>query len=302
VILTLSGSMAVQIAQYGFDRFFHDHPPPIEAQVRGVLREAADDGYRAMSNRLIDLDGDGTKSRLILLRKVEEDREPRSADSSDELRIYDVEGSRLKLNFSFRPVDAGLAAVPRGGWPDRPKPYDLQLTDARDLDGNGAVEPILQVIDYPTSGRGDPSQVAPPVRSTRPFMLFWNFGTGDYDVVSLIRAGLGNRAQEVISDTHHKLWSEKASAADAIAIRESQDGPLLAAAVTVREDAEAKVNSPLQIHTYRALKHKYSVGIWHLYPDGLGEFVVKCQAGSEPVHGYTAARAIDDALIRPRMC
>jgi hypothetical protein len=114
-------------------------------------------GYRAVSSRLVDLDGDGTKSRLILLRKVEEHR--RDAESSDELRIYDVNASRLKLTFSFRPLAPLFAASPRAGWPDqldRVGSYDFQLTDARDLDGNGTVEPILQVIDHPPSGRPDP--------------------------------------------------------------------------------------------------------------------------------------------------
>jgi hypothetical protein len=257
-----------------------------------VLVDASKAGYRAVSNRLVDLDGDGTKSRLILLRKVEENR--RDAESSDELRIYDVDSSRLKLTFSFRPLAPLFAASPRAGWPDLPDrvgSYDFQLTDARDLDGNGTVEPILQVIDHPPSGRPDPYQ-RPPL--TRPLMLVWDFGAGDYRFVPLITDNLGNGRGESIKDKHSNSTLET-SAVDAIAVRKSQDGPLLAAAFS--EDAVGQVNDPFPLQRYR-------VRLWHLYPDGLGTPAVQCRLAQADgrVSGYTAALAIDDALSMPRRC
>jgi hypothetical protein len=86
VILALAGWTAVQIAQYGYERFFQ--PPPIETQLHSLLAEAAKDHYRVTASRLVDFDGDGTKSRLIILRVPRGQRQ--ELKDSDELRVYDV--------------------------------------------------------------------------------------------------------------------------------------------------------------------------------------------------------------------
>jgi hypothetical protein len=178
VILALAGWTAVQIAQYGYERFFQ--PPPIETQLHSLLAEAAKDHYRVTASRLVDFDGDGTKSRLIILRVPRGQRQ--ELKDSDELRVYDVKESRLTETFHVRLLEATGPA------------YILRLTDARDLDGNGTAEVIVQLLDRqsPSSNRQAPSSIrqAPSSiwyqRLTRPFLLFWDFDSGGYSLAPLL--------------------------------------------------------------------------------------------------------------------
>jgi hypothetical protein len=110
-IVALAGWTTVEIAQYGFDRLLREQPPPIEEQLRSVLVEAAKNGYRATTNRQLDFNGDGSMSRLIILRTFEQAH--RTEASADELRIYDIDGERLRLAFRLRPVLGGPAARTR---------------------------------------------------------------------------------------------------------------------------------------------------------------------------------------------
>jgi hypothetical protein len=125
-------------------------------------------------------------------------------------------------------------------------------------------------------------------------MLVWDFGVGDYRFVPLITEDLGNRGRESINDKHGNSTPET-SAVDAIAVRMSQEGPLLAAAFS--DDAAGQADDPFTLRRYR-------VRLWHLYPDGLGIPVMPCHLAQTDgrVSGYTAALAIDDALTMPRIC
>jgi hypothetical protein len=309
VILALAGWAAVEIAQFGFDRFFRDHPPPIEEQLRSVLGEAAEDGYRVTTNREVDFDGDGSMSRLIILRTVERAR--RTEASADELRIYDIDGSRLKLAFRFRPLIKGSVDDPHV---DEPPTFALQLTDAGDIDGNGTSEAMLQLIDD-VFGLG---------WIVRPLMLVWDFEKKHYSVVPILSpATTGRRGPQLarkgdlpfllfykapwpIIDAHSRSRFVT-FAAGAFAVRGSQEGPLFAAAF----DLSSTNAYPAQT--------LHQVRIWRLYPNGLGPVAVRCSIlGGELVRGSLTSTqrepatgdvrsagsriAIDRVLDRPRIC
>jgi hypothetical protein len=302
VIVALAGWTAVEIAQYSFDRLFRDHPPPIEEQLRSVLVEAATDGYRATTTRQLDFDGDGAMSRLIILRAFAEAR--RTEAFADELRIYDIDGSRLKLTFRLRPVLGGLAARTRA---ENPQYFALQLVDAADLDGSGTAEAVLQLAH--NVDRLPEIGLSPFIDAVRPLLLLWDFERARYSVIPILSPATTGRkgprlarekgyasefyrAPWPIADAHSGA-TFVSFAADAFEIRQSREGPLLAAAFDLT--VEDVVSSRL-----------YEVRVWRLYPDGLGAPVKHCglvtglvrvKRGWEGPH-----RAIDRVLDRPRIC
>jgi hypothetical protein len=310
VIVALAGWTAVELAQFGFDRYLRDPPPPpIEEQLRRVLVEAAEDGYRATTNRELDFDGDGSMSRLIILRTIEPAR--RTEASADELRIYDIEGSRLKLTFRFRPLTEDSKST---AWPhvDQPPTFALQLTDAGDFDGNGTSEALLQLIDD-VFGLGN---------LVRPLMLVWDFDKLRYSVIPILSpTTTGRRGPKLARKdvflyrfpwpiiNAHTRSRFVTFGVGAFAVRGSQEGPLFAAAFDL--------TSPHLIDKDKAL---HQVRIWRLYPDGLGPLTVRCSMlGGElataslrsllkraPTTGSLQSagirNAIDRVFDRPRVC
>jgi hypothetical protein len=306
-IVALAGWTAVEIAQYGFDRLFREQPPPIEEQVRSVLVEAAEDGYRATTNRLLDFDGDGSMSRLIILRTVERGRQ--TVASADEVRIYDIEASRLKLTFRFRPQRPEKR---RAGAPVNSPPFALQLTEARDLDGNGTEEAILQLMDGVPGGPSFGEKLLRIWTITRPLMLVWDFERRRYSVVPLLSPGItGRRGPRLAREKgvlFRSIYQERLTiidahsrsrfvtfAAGAIAIHQSREGPLLAAAFDLSKDPVSLADTLYQIH------------VWRLYPDGLGAPAALCfPLGKALVRSQASPAAmrvaLDRVLGQPRVC
>jgi hypothetical protein len=102
-------------------------PPPISDQLAKLNRDAAREGRvmtRPAGVGALDLHGTGAASYVRLVSNG-----PASglAPRADELRIYDVEGGRLKLRTRFEPRDPGAR---------------FQFRAAADIDFDGAVEVV----------------------------------------------------------------------------------------------------------------------------------------------------------------
>src|SRR5207248_1243963 len=96
----LAGWSAVSVAQFLWHRFTADNIPPVNVQLAQLYERTADAGLRTVATRLVDLRGVGTPSRVLVLRKGGRRARFRG---SDELRIYDIVGGRLRPSFRFRP-------------------------------------------------------------------------------------------------------------------------------------------------------------------------------------------------------
>jgi hypothetical protein len=91
-------------------------------------------GKRAVVDKRLDLHASGATSYLLVFRdkKLEAPANPRPI--SDEIRIYDADGGRLRLHFKFqpKPLTDPLVKIPF--------PYKFRLARVGDLDQNGSRE------------------------------------------------------------------------------------------------------------------------------------------------------------------
>lgn len=116
--------IAVVLVGWGFST---PTPPPMAAQIAAIERRAAQHGQyvRQVVGGALDLHGSGQDSRLFVVSDAEVRRgEPAP---SDELRIYDEQGGWLRRAFRFKPAAPGVK---------------FEFRDARDIDGDGAVEVV----------------------------------------------------------------------------------------------------------------------------------------------------------------
>jgi hypothetical protein len=100
---------AVDLVRRLNDAFTAD-PLTIQQQMAREFREAAANGYRVVENREIDLRGTGELSRLVVLRSetafsYSPPEVPQTKRVSDEVRIYDYEGSKIVQRLSFHPEE-----------------------------------------------------------------------------------------------------------------------------------------------------------------------------------------------------
>jgi hypothetical protein len=130
LVLPAVGSLAVLLAlamTVAIAGFSKSIPPPISEQVREIKRDATrgnadterDDRHTVIA-QAVDLQGGGGQSYVFVFQDApdqdsfferlfggEDPREP----GSDELRVYDVEGGRLREEFRFRPDGRGRKAA-----------------------------------------------------------------------------------------------------------------------------------------------------------------------------------------------
>jgi hypothetical protein len=128
--------------------------PSIAAQVDKINREARAEGRRMIVQRRVAFRGTAHDSLLVVLR----DRSSRlfpAGDlefprSSDELRIYDIDGSSLRQRFAFQPQDPGkIRQAPEGDSPS----FRFSLRAIGDFDNDGKLE-LVAALERVTLASG----------------------------------------------------------------------------------------------------------------------------------------------------
>jgi hypothetical protein len=135
----------------------------ISQQLGGVLHDAAGEGRYAVVNRNVSLHGTGTVSHLLVFRKPS--KIPGS--TSDEIRIYDEAGKKLKRAFDFFP-----RASPVSGNGYR---FDLQAVSSVDNTDRKVVLGSYATVFM--NGEVD-----------RPVLVDWNEASGRYQIHPLLTA------------------------------------------------------------------------------------------------------------------
>jgi hypothetical protein len=150
------------------DRF--RRPSPGE-QLDSIRAEAAREGQTVYFVHELDLHGGGaTKSYFMVLRdtNILEYDIGRGAYTSDEIRIYDLQGGRLALRFRFQPdifrTEDGFSS-----------PLLWRLTSFRDVSGDGVNEVVGAYSEF----------FMAPIFPT-PVVIGWNPSGAGYQLVPLL--------------------------------------------------------------------------------------------------------------------
>lgn len=134
-----------------------------------IRHDAAAQGLFAVIDRSIELRGDGSRSRLLVFRKQEDNAEPESK-TSDRIEIYDEVGHHLKKTFAFQPSASEesklgyrftLAGV-----------GDFQATDRSEIAGSYSTEFMNAAVP-------------------RPVVIDWDESEDKYRISALLARPLG---------------------------------------------------------------------------------------------------------------
>jgi hypothetical protein len=157
--LALAGWGAVGLAAYGFQ---HLRPPPpaLDVQISSIVHDAAKSGMRVSESTEADLHGSGEVSHVFIFQST-------NGTGAQELAVYDRSGGRLRKELDFVPVtDNGNGLNPA---------LTLDLVGAKDVDGNGRQELVLQLEgNYPEA------------TTEAPLLAEWNPLSNTYEVVPLL--------------------------------------------------------------------------------------------------------------------
>ncbi len=134
---------------------------PIAGQLEAVFRQAAARGLEPVNQRDVDLTGTGDVEHLVIFRPQPKEGE---RPGSDELRIYDTDGNRLRLRYSLQPQLAKGVL-----------PYEIKLLGSGPFDSTDRTEVIMSVAEEYADGR-----------LPRPVALLWNAGTQHYELRPLL--------------------------------------------------------------------------------------------------------------------
>jgi hypothetical protein len=158
-------------------------PPSLESQVDRIVSQAAHGGYRLVGSvQLASSRPAGDLSRVMLFRPIDP-----AAQKSDDLRVYDLQRGRLKLEFEFRPeVQKGTerpSIKGEGATPSStdqlafatPKAFVIRIRVIRDLNAASGDEAVLDVSE---------SAVKPIW--PRPFYLYWDSFTQRFRIEPLL--------------------------------------------------------------------------------------------------------------------
>jgi hypothetical protein len=145
--------------------------PPVRSQLDAVLKQAADQGMYPAVRRVLRLHAGVPRSHLIVLRDDSERPggipHELALPPSDEVRVYDEVGGRLKLQLAFHPQNPDeVQQGPDGDFPG----YRLQVLQVVDVNRDGDRE-LLMSFERRSNATG-PLPV--------PALIWWNRTANEY--------------------------------------------------------------------------------------------------------------------------
>lgn len=168
-------------------------PPPLGTQLNSVIASAGRDGLRLLGPvHLVQFRAAGPKSRVLLFRPISP-TDPRS----DELRIYDVVGHRLRKGLAFEPA-ASSTHLGASNEASGPRAFGIHIRLIRNLDGQPGDEIIADIAEYAVT----------PLWP-RPIYIDWNVATQKYEVGALLSpATTGKQTMKGVITTRYERPSD----------------------------------------------------------------------------------------------
>jgi hypothetical protein len=260
VFLALASWGAVLLAQH-VAAAVSPPPPPLPEQLTRLVRGAARSGWRITQAYHADLRGNGQDSTIFVLRSLH--LSPPGLQS-DQLRVYDLRGGRLRQTFRFQPAAGGSVAR---------LPFEIDLDTVKDLDGNGTADVVATV-----------GQIYADAVVPFPVLLYWDPVSNRYRLSPLLRPVNGRPALGPATDPDARrdyehvfiirdTWSGGRFTSyhvEDFFVKRGGFSPILVAGFLVKSSARADPNGVYQLNAWNLDLGLAQPGAYHCI-GGLGD-------------------------------